>query len=80
MPMKRQWKQVMLTAAGALASSLLAALLRREQSPPAQEAEAARPAAAQPASSFRSGLVGLASDILAETYRKVQASQRENRR
>jgi hypothetical protein len=78
--MKRQWKQVMLTAAGALASSLLAALLRREERPPAQEAEAARPAsAAQPASSFRSGLVGLASDILAETYRKVQAGQREKR-
>jgi len=76
---KRQWKQVLLTAVGALASSLLAALLRREERPPAQEAEAARPAA-KPASSFRSGLVGLASDILAETYRKVQASQRENRR
>ena len=79
--MKRQLKQVTLTVAGALASSLLSALLQREQRPPAQEAEA-RPAAAapQPTSSFRSGLVTLISDILAETYRKVQAGQRESRR
>lgn len=78
--MKRQLKQVTLTVAGALASSLLSALLQREQRPPTQDAEARPAAAPQATASFRSGLVGLISDILAETYRKVQAAQRENRR
>ncbi|HYF64325.1 MAG TPA: hypothetical protein VD886_15995 [Herpetosiphonaceae bacterium] len=77
--MKRQLKQVTLTVAGALASSLLSALLRREQEPP-KAAEARPSVAPEPTPSFRSGLVGLISDILAETYRKVQAGQRENRR
>ena len=82
--MKRQWKQILFTVAGAVGSTIIAALLRRDdkpQTPSATDNETnARVPSAPAPGSVRGGIVGLASDILAETYRKVQTEQREKRK
>lgn len=82
--MKRQWKQILWTVAGAIGSTIVAALLRRDDqsaTPSASNATTTTSTpAAGPSGAVRGGIVGLVSDILAETYRKIQTEQREKRR
>ncbi len=84
--MKRHWKQIVLAVASALASTLIAALTRREESPaerPATNPAAPRTASPPPAKTsagVRGVAVSFLSDVMAETYRKVRTEQSEKRR
>ena len=82
--MKRQWKHILWTVAGAIGSTVVAAVLRRDDPAEIPLATNVAPSASAPSTmptaAVRGKIVGLISDILAETYRKIQTEQREKRR
>jgi hypothetical protein len=84
--MKRHWKQIVLAVVSALASTLIAALTRREETPADRVAtsDGAGAPAAAPSAKTSAGMRGAAvsffSDVMAETYRKVRSEQSEKRR
>ncbi len=84
--MKRHWKQIVLAVASALASTLIAALTRRED--PSAERPASNqtatgtgtPPPAKTSAGVRGVAVSFLADVMAETYRKVRTEQSEKRR
>jgi len=85
--MKRHWKQILLAGAGALASTIVAALTKREDKPtdsdtPKGAAVGVSSAAssAKDSAGLRAAAISFLSDVMAETYRKLRTDQGEKRR